>query len=489
MENSDVFGSSTAPLTWHDFLERMRHPSAAEFVKAIKSFIVSFLNNAPDEERDGAAVQDFLGNMEVAFRAHSLWAGSSEEELESAGEGLEKYVMTKLFTRVFASIPEDVKADEQLHEKMALVQQFIRPEHLDIKPTFQNETSWLLAQKELQKINMYKAPRDKLVCILNCCKVISNLLVNASLASKGDHPGADEFLPVLIYVTIKANPPQLHSNLSYIQRFRRQTRLVAESAYFFTNMLSVESFIMNMDSKALSMDESEFENNMESAKQLLFGLSENSDVHSQADQNFEPLQGEESMEPKPLLSSRRHQGPANTIRDHVESSKTKSRINEQDGSDTSSSLNKIPSISDLENRGAGMLLKEDEVSRVFQDFPFLYSQAGDLTVGDVEDLLGNYKQLVFKYVSLAKGLGVTNPSPSPSLPNSQHHNLEQPEAAKEPENITDHAIDNTKNDPPSVASESPKSSDAGPENTEPKMLEKTAPAPQAEEGNENQNPQ
>lgn len=50
------------------------------------SFIVSFLNNAPDEERDGAAVQDFLGNMEVAFRAHSLWAGSSEEELESAGE-------------------------------------------------------------------------------------------------------------------------------------------------------------------------------------------------------------------------------------------------------------------------------------------------------------------------------------------------------------------------------------------------------------------
>lgn len=50
---------------------------------------------------------------------------------------------------------------------------------------------------------MYKAPRDKLVCILNCCKVINNLLLNASLASNKDHPGADEFLPVLIYVTIK----------------------------------------------------------------------------------------------------------------------------------------------------------------------------------------------------------------------------------------------------------------------------------------------
>ncbi|XP_021843864.1 beta carbonic anhydrase 5, chloroplastic-like isoform X2 [Spinacia oleracea] len=51
--------------------------------------------------------------------------------------------MTKLFTRVFASFPDDVKTDEQLSEKIALVQQFIRPENLDIMPTFQNESSWL----------------------------------------------------------------------------------------------------------------------------------------------------------------------------------------------------------------------------------------------------------------------------------------------------------------------------------------------------------
>ena len=53
--------------------------------------------------------------------------------------------MTKLFTRVFASVPDDIKVDEQLSEKMALVQQFIRPENLDIKPTFQNESSWLVS--------------------------------------------------------------------------------------------------------------------------------------------------------------------------------------------------------------------------------------------------------------------------------------------------------------------------------------------------------
>ena len=61
-------------------------------------------------------------------------------------QGLEKYVMTKLFTRVFASHSDDVKLDDQLYEKMSLIQQFIQPEHLDIKPTFQNETSWLVSK-------------------------------------------------------------------------------------------------------------------------------------------------------------------------------------------------------------------------------------------------------------------------------------------------------------------------------------------------------
>lgn len=369
------------------------------------------MNNAPDVERDSTAVQDFLGNMEAAFRAHPLWSGSSEEELDSAGEGLEKYVMTKLFPRVFASVPEDVKLDKQLHEKMALIQQFIRPENLDIKPTYQNESSWLLAQKELQKINMYKAPRDKLVCILNCCKVISNLLLNASVASNEEHPGADDFLPVIIYVTIKANPPQLHSNLSYIQRFRRQTRLGGEAAYFFTNMLSVESFVTNIDGKALSMDEAEFEKNMESAKLLLSGLSESLETsQTQIDQNFGQVSSSEPMEPTPAATSRKHQHPSRHPRSLVESSETVSRNEELNGRDHIS-LNKSPSITDLKNKGA-LMLKEDEASQIFREFPYLYSQAGDLTVGEVENLLCNYKQLVFKYVCLAKGLGVTVPSNS-----------------------------------------------------------------------------
>ncbi|CAJ2644287.1 unnamed protein product [Trifolium pratense] len=383
MENADVF------LGLHDFLERMRQPAAADFVKAIKSFIVSFSNNGPDPDRDSAAVQDFLANMEAAFKAHPLWSGCSEDELESAGEGLEKYVMTKLFARVFASLPDDVKLDDQLSEKMSLIQQFIRPENLDIKPAFQNETSWL---------------------------VIGNLLLNASLASKDNPPGADEFLPVLIYVTLKANPPQLHSNLLYIQRFRRQSRLVGEASYYFTNMLSAESFISNIDAKAISIDETEFERNMEFARALLSGLSVDTQDPNSPYQNH-------GQHPRADKNKTLNDNKDPALRTSSSAAKLESKkVSFQD----ELSITKVPSLSDLENKGASMIIKEDKLNDVFREFPYLFASVGDLTVGDVEDLLNNYKQLVFKYASLSKGLGVSSTSHLPSNPqnNAQQDHAE-----------------------------------------------------------------
>ncbi|KAL0736257.1 hypothetical protein Bca4012_012467 [Brassica carinata] len=389
MENTDVFPGL------HDFLERMRKPSAGDFVKSIKSFIVSFSNNAPDPEKDSEAVQEFFTKMEAAFRAHPLWSGSSEEELDSAADGLEKYVMTKLFTRVFASNTEDVISDEKLFQKMSLVQQFISPESLDIQPTFQNETSWVLAQKELQKMNMYKAPRDKLMCILSCCKVINNLLLNASIASKENAPGADEFLPVLIYVTIKANPPQFHSNLLYIQRYRRQSKLVGEAAYFFTNLLSAESFISNIDAKSLSMDEADFEMKMESARARLSGLG--SSQSYQTDRGAAPL---------PRDGSTAHNLKKETTLLQSQSSDSLSGTNETLNQRSEVPMKKAESISDLENKGAATLLNDNsEASKIFKEYPYMFASAGDVRVGDVEGLLDDYKQLVFKYVCLSKGLG------------------------------------------------------------------------------------
>jgi len=48
--------------------------------------------------------------------------------------------------------------------------------------------------------------------------------------------GADSFLPLLIYVTVKANPDNLLSNIEYINRFRRPERLQGESGYYLSSL-------------------------------------------------------------------------------------------------------------------------------------------------------------------------------------------------------------------------------------------------------------
>lgn len=64
------------------------------------------------------------------------------------------------------------------------------------------EAPWPSAQAEIRTINAYKTPRDKVQCILRMCSTIMNLL---SLANEDAVPGADDFVPVLVFVLIKVS--------------------------------------------------------------------------------------------------------------------------------------------------------------------------------------------------------------------------------------------------------------------------------------------
>ncbi|BFG40443.1 hypothetical protein CerSpe_267170 [Prunus speciosa] len=334
-------GSSSSSAIFYDFLDRMRNPASLDLVRSIKSFIVSFSFYAANPENDGKKVQEFYTTMEDAIRDHPLWAGATDQEVDCAMEGLEKYVMTKLFSRTFSSTPEDVKIDLETSQKINLLQTFLKPEHLDIPAVLRNEASWLLAEKELLKINAFKAPREKLLCVMNCCKVINNLLLNASMSENHVLAGADDFLPVLIYVMIKANPPQLHSNLKFIQLYRRQTKLVSEAAYYLTNLVSAKTFIFELNSKSLSIDEIEFEESMQAARM----------TNKETEKEATP-----TLEERTTLQGQTDPGPS--ARSHGK-----------------------------EKSGAS-------------NYPYMDKEAGDLTIGDVERLLSVYKQVVTKYTGL-----------------------------------------------------------------------------------------
>ena len=268
-------GAKTTSFNYKHFKEKLKNPAAAEILKTMKSFVQSTMRSYRDTTKKrlsrqeyGQRVRDFLNQVAQRMKVMDHWRSENEDEWENTIEGLEKFVMSKVYEAVFCPQEQDKEADVDMSKRIKSLC-FVEFRHLDISgPETGKEMteSWKLAMSELRKMDGYKAPRDKMVCLLNCCKVISQLLSDARRNADEKLPGADEFLPALIYVVLKANPTNLKSNLEYIDCFRNPDKMLSEPGYWYTNLYSAVTFIENVQHDSLTITEAEFESGMSAAK-------------------------------------------------------------------------------------------------------------------------------------------------------------------------------------------------------------------------------
>lgn len=264
-DTSDMHAKSTLrrpqlpaekPFDFNRFLEQMKHRSAVPVNEYVRSFFRGFTRRPYKPDEQVKLIFDFLDFIAKRMMEAAVWADLPPNEFDQATEAMEKLVMNRLYTYTFSPAiamegrwsvqTDDLEHDRKLSERIQLFA-WVREEHLDVKRGQHSERFYNFAAQELSKINHYKAPRDKTICILNCCKVIFGLIRHL-----GSDESADSFMPLLILVVIRANPPNLISNLEYIQRFRSPQRRSSESEYYLSSLAGAITFIERMDHTTLS---------------------------------------------------------------------------------------------------------------------------------------------------------------------------------------------------------------------------------------------
>lgn len=304
------------------FIRDLRQPTALPLIKYTKSFLFNFctqnvnarhrlhkqsnteINNNNNNsngrskntiwtaDEQAKLIRDFKVFIYDKLGLYEPFSSMDEAHLLNAKEGMEKLIMGKLYTRCFSPLalrsattdpfqevltePDDPHRDDIIQDRLLrskiLEYRFIELSNLEVV----NSRSAVvvtgmdkfvkLAGRELNKINDYKSPRDKMVCILNCCKVIFGLLRHYKL----ENGGADSFVPMLIYVVLKNNVDDLVSNIRFIERFRYSEFLKGEEEYYLSSLQGATKFVINMKRKDLNItDKEEFQRKYEANQGLL----------------------------------------------------------------------------------------------------------------------------------------------------------------------------------------------------------------------------
>ncbi|CED82917.1 Vacuolar assembly/sorting protein VPS9 [Phaffia rhodozyma] len=273
----------TAQFDFPKFLEQLKSKPAEPVAKYLKSFLMNFAKKSFSMNEMIKLIHDFLQFISARMREVPPWKGMSELEFDTALDCMEKLVMNRLHPFTFTPVidsskhhitTDDLERDKILHQRIGLFG-WLEGKHLDVLneddlDRDQVEGYLKFAMDEMIKMNHYKAPRDKLICILNSCKVIFGMIrqlsANKNSGKKAEGSGADTFIPILILVVLKANPEHLISNVEYINRFRSASKLQSEAGYYLSSLMGSITFIESMDHTVLSnITQQEFEMNVESA--------------------------------------------------------------------------------------------------------------------------------------------------------------------------------------------------------------------------------
>lgn len=275
---------SHKPFDFQTFLNHLKKKSADPIVRYIRSFLVTFTKQCQliPADQKARVINDFKNFINQKFEIYEPFKSMDAIDLENSREGIEKLIMNRLYEYSFS--PEMAKKftrdrlceltkDDLQSDKDFLLQiekfNWINGHHLDVDindltkfkagPKREGFNFMEYGITEFNKLNKYRAPRDKIICILNACKIIFSFLK----ATKQE-ANADSFIPLLILIIIKAKTDHIISNMHYIEKYRGEEWLNhGETSYYLSSLQGAIGFIQTLGYDKLTISKEEYDAHIE----------------------------------------------------------------------------------------------------------------------------------------------------------------------------------------------------------------------------------
>uniref|UniRef100_A0AAF5PNL2 Rab5 GDP/GTP exchange factor n=1 Tax=Wuchereria bancrofti TaxID=6293 RepID=A0AAF5PNL2_WUCBA len=254
--------SSSAYDRFHEFLQNNLPQSAAYEITQQTHHAVDKILEQQNVNMDdlSSMVQHFYQVLADKMRHSPIISGSLiNVSVEEVMAEVEQYICVRAYSTLFCARADEETADLSLQDRIRSLN-WVTAGFLETTLDFSQESvrdKLDEAITEIIDMNSHRGAAEKLQCLVRCSKMIFEALKESR---SGAPAGADEYLPVLIFVILKGNPPLIQSNVKFVSRFALPARVLSgESGYYFTNVSCALQFVQNMNAESLKMPKEEFE--------------------------------------------------------------------------------------------------------------------------------------------------------------------------------------------------------------------------------------
>eukprot|EP00727_Mastigamoeba_balamuthi_P010815 m51a1_g6356 hypothetical protein (757) ;mRNA; r:93461-96540 len=200
-----------------------------------------------DAEAEEAAIRSGARAVAERMRECPAWRSLPDSRFAIAVAEMREYLFRQLHDTLVAK-KDLARKDADIVAHLDSIRHLLTPRYFDLRGI--DEDLLAAASHELENMQYVKGPREKLACIFNCCRILICIIQN----SPNPSGGADEFLPLLIYVVAQTRMSSLWSNIAYIERFAASDDTEGESHCYYTHLCSAVAYLMTLTPDGIAAD-------------------------------------------------------------------------------------------------------------------------------------------------------------------------------------------------------------------------------------------